>query len=828
MPALDHGNPGVSVVADVKAVLLILLQEASAAKQTTTVEPALNKSDLPDLCSRVSTALGPVNTTTGDDGAIKDDASKAWRYGVIEAAARDIFSQFIATTSIDNPAFVNMWNLLDILSILSDEGVCDGALMFLLVEELLDSQQIPGCRKVFDFLESRRERITSKHFSSKKFTLLRSCNELLRRLSRAEDTAFCGRVFIFLFQSFPLGDRSSVNLRGEYHVENITSYETTEEDVSKMDVDEGQAGTPGVNTKSAAPESKPGDKPLEPDSLYPLFWSLQEGFSQPLKLLEAARFSQFRGNLEATIKSFQAIQNEDKPRASKSLEDSKRNLKRKWDANEQDALPEAFNPKYLTSRDLFELEISDLSFRRHVLVQALIILDFLLSLSAQGKEKLSTVNASNKAVMYPYLLNPEDASFTKWANDVKKSISDYLKQGFDGPYFYRMVETVLARDKNWVFWKLGGCPPIQRDPVSPATFVEAKESAQRMATSKRLRPMPMGTVSLDFLRSDDESVAMEQLRSDERYRLPELDTFKAKIADDDFEISMPTNDQTKAAAIAGKSSKSWRALRVAGRFKLAAFDKIDDPKKVDVVFEELVEADETREDADAVNSEEDMPKNREPIIISGPPAVGKTQLIEKLMEQHKGVFAQVVRHTTREPSEGEVSGTTYHFIKAQEFNQLRDGDRLVEYGTRDGVDYGTSSKEVEGISENGKIPVIELDLEAAQFAKDMDFTARYIFIKPASDESLQERLEKSGRSSDVIQEIIANLPTTTDESKLNEVFDSIVVNDDLDSAVKLLGGYIYESEEPTGELTNGHGGNQEERDAEMTEADKTEGGEEAS
>src|ERR1700742_3142109 len=148
-----------------------------------------------------------------------------------------------ATTSIDSPKFVRMWNLLDILSILSDDGQCDPALLFWLVEELLDSQTIAGCRKIFDFLESRRERITAKHFKQKQLVILRSCNELLRRLSRAEDTSFCGRVFIFMFQSFPLGDRSSVNLRGEYHVENLTTYETEPADTD-MEVTEPREDEP--------------------------------------------------------------------------------------------------------------------------------------------------------------------------------------------------------------------------------------------------------------------------------------------------------------------------------------------------------------------------------------------------------------------------------------------------------------------------------------------------------------------------------------------------------------------------------------------------------
>lgn len=264
-----------------------------------------------------------------------------------------------ATTSIDSPEFVRMWNLLDILSILSDDGQCDPALLFWLVEELLDSQTIAGCRKIFDFLESRRERITAKHFKQKNLVILRSCNELLRRLSRAEDTAFCGRVFIFMFQSFPLGDRSSVNLRGEYHVENVTTFEAPEDDDSKMEVDT-QAEQTDVKA-SAKNGAQDASKALDPDTLYPLFWSLQESFSQPLRLFDAGHFTKFKSSLESTIKAFQAI-HDDSLGSSKSMENLKRTLKRKRDDDGTETLPEAFNPKYLTSKDLFQLEASTCSY----------------------------------------------------------------------------------------------------------------------------------------------------------------------------------------------------------------------------------------------------------------------------------------------------------------------------------------------------------------------------------------------------------------------------------------------------------------------------------
>ncbi|KAI8662719.1 Guanylate kinase-like domain-containing protein [Fusarium sp. Ph1] len=773
MAVLGADNPAAPAVAAFDALLRGLLAEAEGVKEVSTIEPALNKSDFDDLSGRVSSTAAQLPQLEGDKDAKE---TKARQFGIIETAARDIFSNLISTTTIDSPDFVKVWNLLDILSILSDDGQCDPALLFWLAEELLDSQTISGCRKIFDFLESRRERITAKHFKQKQLIILRSCNELLRRLSRAEDTAFCGRVFIFMFQSFPLGDKSSVNLRGEYHVENVTTYETTTaENDSKMDVD-----TPTGDSKSTyrSNDAKKGDKekPLSTDALYPLFWSLQESFSQPKRLFEAANLASFKESLGATMKFFQTIHN-----------DSRRSLKRKRDAGEEDENSNAFNPKYLTSRDLFDLEISDLSFRRHVLVQALIIMDFLLSLSSQAREKLSSSLATNKAVMYgDQTLSEED---TKWANDMKKTIADYLRQGADGPYFYRMVETVLARDKNWVRWKIEGCHAIKRDPVSPASFVEAKANVQRMATSKRLRAVPMGSVSLDFLREEDEETAMDRLKAKERFQVPDLDSFKRKIADDDFEIEMSNNPQAKAAAIAGKASKSWRALRIAARTKLAAFDKIDDPQNINIVFEELTEAD---DDVEPAASEEDMPSNRDAIIISGPAGVGKSTVVNKLMEERKGVFATVVRHTTREPLDGEVKGKTFHFVKQQEFNQLRDGDRLIEAGTRNGVDYGTSTKAIDAVVEAGKIPIIELGLEATQYARDMDFQARYILIKPSSPEALEERLKAAGKEESVIQEAVKKLPTELDPAKLGELFDNTIADDDVDAAAKALGDYIYE------------------------------------
>ena len=219
---------------------------------------------------------------------------------------------------------------------------------------------------IFDYLESRRERIIERKFAVKKFAILRMCNELLRRLSRAEDIAFCGRVFIFLFQSFPLGDRSSVNLRGEYHVENVTTFDNTiradsSEDVGdKMEVDvkEGTNAAPPKSATSVDSKKQPAsEKALKPDALYPLFWALQESFSQPKRLFDPKHLADFKHGLQATMDTFTAIANTQRDRSSRPTEDSKRGLKRKQPDDDTDASSGVFNPKYLTSRDLFELEV---------------------------------------------------------------------------------------------------------------------------------------------------------------------------------------------------------------------------------------------------------------------------------------------------------------------------------------------------------------------------------------------------------------------------------------------------------------------------------------
>ncbi|GFF55109.1 uncharacterized protein P25A2.03 [Aspergillus udagawae] len=582
-----------------------LLNRAEQIKQDAQIEPPLTEAHLGDSIWAIQ----------GEEKQLVEQLNQQTRFAAVELAFREKFYSLLAHTTIDEPSFIRMWNLLDIISIFSDNEQCEPGLIFWLIEELLDSQTIDGCRKVFDYLESRRERNTKKHFKQKSLIILRSCNELLRRLSRAEDTVFCGRVFIFLFQSFPLGDKSAVNLRGEYHTENVTTFdevtnlgakESDDIDVEMPDAKETSKATEAqgpdhdgqplpsasdsqtlVQDQAKVPKlvvskikDKDTEKAVDLDALYPVFWGLQAYFSAPTRVFDPQNFSSFKTGLESTLIAFKNIRTDlENQSASKTAEEIRKSTKRKRSVDGQE-IASSFNPKYLTSRDLFDLEVNDTAFRRHVLVQALILLDFMLSLTPKAKAKLADL--TNKSVLYGFVLNEEDA---KWATKMRKAIEEYLQEGTGGKFYYRMVDTVLSRDKNWVRWKAEGCPLIERPAVSVAEYLGARENATKTYANKRLRPSPMGALNLNFLTEGESLSSIEKLKEPERYSVPSADAFMMGIMDDELDIDTAHTKEDKERAIRAKASKTWRILRLSAKGKLAAFDKIDDGKNLKALFE---------------------------------------------------------------------------------------------------------------------------------------------------------------------------------------------------------------------------------------------------
>lgn len=617
-------------VASITAKLQALLEQAKTIKPTASVEPALPTAEL----------IPAVDSLDADlDARYASDL--AYKFAAVETAAREQFYSILSQTSIEDPEFVAVWNLLDVLLLCGDRGKCTPELVCWLIEELLDSQTTHGCRIVFDYLESRRERLARKDFHKKNLVFLRSCNELLRRLSRAEDAIFCGRVFFFLFQTFPLGDKSSVNLRGEFHVENSTKFDLGEQpdnDGESMDVDQDGTKTEASTPKPATPATETPPQPtgragsraipikapkktveeevLDNSTLYPIFWRLQQDFSDPTRLFTADKFQSFKKGLAATLLKFKKTSTV-QTRSSEIQRGTKRKTSGDAIVETKDQFADNYNPKYLTSRELFDLELSDLAFQRHILVQALILIHFLLSLTEQSKKKLATLDAVNKSMLYSFTLNEDD---TKWALSTRHTIKQSLQSTTDGRFYDRMVETVLARDKNWVRWKVESCPSIVRDAVSTEQELEARRGAKQHTRPRKIPEKPMGAMDWSFLVEADGG-GLDALKDQSRFGAPSMDDLLRGIETDKLDMDFAMSDAETARFTNMIENKSWRVVREARVHKLAMLDGFEPKTELKDVFKKP-EKPEPAEDAveegqdSAVNPEEQVEAKDEAMVDS--------------------------------------------------------------------------------------------------------------------------------------------------------------------------------------------------------------------
>ena len=111
-------------------------------------------------------------------------------------------------------------------------------------------------------------------------------------------------------------------------------------------------------------QSKEADEKIDLDTLYPMFWGLQAYFSAPTKVFDPQHFATFKTGLESTISAFKNINTDLENQSTRSSEELRKSMKRKRTSDEPE-IASSFNPKYLTSRDLFDLEVWE--FERHIL-----------------------------------------------------------------------------------------------------------------------------------------------------------------------------------------------------------------------------------------------------------------------------------------------------------------------------------------------------------------------------------------------------------------------------------------------------------------------------
>ena len=164
------------------------------------------------------------------------------------------------------------------------------------------------------------------------------------------------------------------------------------------------------------------------------------------------------------------------------------------------------------------------------------------------------------------------------------------------------------------------------------------------------------------------------------------------------------------------------------------------------------------------------------VVISGPTAVGKTTLRERLLEDDRYVYS--VSATTRTPRPGEVDGRDYHFLDLAEFDRRIDAGEFLEHAVVHGNRYGTLVSQVEATVAQGRIPILEIDVQGAAEIRASGQPAIFVFILPPSMEELRHRI--TARSTEDPATAERRLHRAEAEVKEAPLYDLQAINDDLE------------------------------------------------
>ncbi|GLD50970.1 THO complex subunit 1 isoform X2 [Lates japonicus] len=419
------------------------------------------------------------------------------------------------------------------------EGICSATTPFLLLGDVLDCLPLDQCDKIFSFVEENVSTWKSNSFyTAGKNYLLRMCNDLLRRLSKSQNTVFCGRIQLFLARLFPLSEKSGLNLQSQFNLDNITVFNKneqestlgqkhTEEKEDGMEVEEGEMG----EDDAPAPCSIPIDY-----NLYRKFWTLQDYFRNPVQCYDKFSWMTFLKFSDETLAVFKSYKLDDMQASKRKLEELRAS-----------GGEHVYFAKFLTSEKLMDLQLSDSNFRRHILLQYLILFQYL-----KGQVKFKSSSC---------VLNDDQ---TTWIEETTKLVYQLLKEiPPDGDKFATMVEHILNTEENWNAWKNEGCPSFVKErtvddkPKRPTRKRQAPEDFLGKGPDRKIF---MGNDELTRLWNLNQD-NMEACKSDSREFMPSLDEFFTEA----IEQADPANMVEEEYKVVRNPNYGWRALRLLSR-----------------------------------------------------------------------------------------------------------------------------------------------------------------------------------------------------------------------------------------------------------------------
>jgi guanylate kinase len=170
------------------------------------------------------------------------------------------------------------------------------------------------------------------------------------------------------------------------------------------------------------------------------------------------------------------------------------------------------------------------------------------------------------------------------------------------------------------------------------------------------------------------------------------------------------------------------------------------------------------------------------IILTAPSGAGKTSITRYLLNKFPNKLAFSISAATRKARGNERNGTDYYFMSQEEFTNKIQHEEFVEWEmVYEGKYYGTLKSELHRIWNDGKVPVLDIDVKGAiHVQQQYPETTLSLFIEAPSVNELKNRLTSRGTETE--ESLNARVSKASYELSFKHYFQHIIVNDDLQRA----------------------------------------------
>jgi guanylate kinase len=134
-----------------------------------------------------------------------------------------------------------------------------------------------------------------------------------------------------------------------------------------------------------------------------------------------------------------------------------------------------------------------------------------------------------------------------------------------------------------------------------------------------------------------------------------------------------------------------------------------------------------------------------------------------------------------------IAQIDYHFVPILIIEKEIAEGNFVEHAKVHGNYYGTSKDAVKSVSDQGRICVLDIDVQGVQQVQEQGLeVAKYLFIQPPTIADLEARLRARGTETEErIAKRVGNAQGELDASRLLK-WDARIINDNLDAAYAQL------------------------------------------